>query len=216
VSLTGLGERVHLGNPQVDLETHVSDIVNLLEFEDLREVYLVGHSYGGFPVTGAADRIPERIAEVLYVDSGPFPDGTPWMEVNSPEEQAAIEKQVAEFGDGWRIPVPEFDPGADPVNLAGLDDVALGLMRSRGVPHPFGTATQPLRLANPARDALPKTLISSTFPLDQVREMVAARHPWFAGLAGPNSRFFALPTGHWPMFSRPADLAALLAELPTG
>src|SRR3712207_7379490 len=61
-TLTGLGERVHLASPEVDLETHISDVVNLIEFEDLHDVVLLGHSYGGLVVTGAADRIPERIS----------------------------------------------------------------------------------------------------------------------------------------------------------
>src|SRR5258706_480392 len=76
VTLTGLGERAHLASPQIDLETHIADIVNLIRFEDLREVVLVGHSYGGVPVSGAADRIPDRVAQVAYLDSAPIPGGT--------------------------------------------------------------------------------------------------------------------------------------------
>jgi len=62
VTLTGLGERVHLASPQVDLDIHITDVANLIEFEDLHDVVLLGHSYGGLVVTGAADRIPERIS----------------------------------------------------------------------------------------------------------------------------------------------------------
>jgi pimeloyl-ACP methyl ester carboxylesterase len=75
VTLSGLGERSHLASPEVDLETHITDAVNLIEFEDLRDVFLLGHSYAGIVVTGAADRIPERIAQLVYLDSGPVPDG---------------------------------------------------------------------------------------------------------------------------------------------
>ena len=75
-TLTGLGERVHLGEPQTDLETHIADIVNLLTFERLDDVVLVGHSYAGSNVTiGVADRVPERIARLIYVDTAPLPDG---------------------------------------------------------------------------------------------------------------------------------------------
>ena len=68
-SLTGLGERAHLASPEVDLDTHVRDVVGVLEFEDLRDVALVGHSYGGPVITGAADRVPGRVAEVVYLDA---------------------------------------------------------------------------------------------------------------------------------------------------
>src|SRR4030088_1762028 len=75
VTLTGLGERVHLASPQVDLDTHICDVVNVIEYEDLHEVVLVGHSGGGSVVTGVSDRIPERLSQLVYLDSGPLPDG---------------------------------------------------------------------------------------------------------------------------------------------
>lgn len=84
VTLAGLGERAHLAGPEVDLETHVADIVNLVGFEDLHDVTLVGHSHGGIPVTGAADRIPDRLARVVYVDSGPAPDGAGYVDILPP------------------------------------------------------------------------------------------------------------------------------------
>ena len=99
-------------------------------------------------------------------------------------------------------------------SLEGLDEQQRELMRSRAVAQPFGTYTQPLRLGNAAREALPKLLITNSFPLAQVKELIASEHPWFRELAGPEWRFLELPTGHWPMFSRPDDLAALLIEIP--
>ena len=80
LSLTGVAERVHLASPQVDLETHITDILNLLAYEELREVILVGHSYGGLPVRAAADRAANRIRCVVYVDSGPLPDGVAYLD----------------------------------------------------------------------------------------------------------------------------------------
>src|SRR5919107_5290055 len=74
VTLTGLGERVHLASPEVDLETHITDVVNLIEFEDLRDLVLLGHSYAGQVITGVADRVPERIAQLVHLDTGAFPD----------------------------------------------------------------------------------------------------------------------------------------------
>jgi pimeloyl-ACP methyl ester carboxylesterase len=85
VTLTGLGERVHLASPEVDLQTHITDVVNLLEFEDLHDIVLLGHSYAGLVVTGVADRIPERISQLVYLDTGPLPDGTSLIDTFPPE-----------------------------------------------------------------------------------------------------------------------------------
>jgi pimeloyl-ACP methyl ester carboxylesterase len=88
VTLTGLGERVHLASPEVDLETHITDVVNLIEFEDLHGIVLIGHSYAGLVVTGAADRIPERISEFVYLDTAPLPAGKVLIETFPPEAES--------------------------------------------------------------------------------------------------------------------------------
>jgi pimeloyl-ACP methyl ester carboxylesterase len=211
VTLTGVAERAgEPGAATADLDTHTDDLVRMITANDLRDVLLVGHSYGGLPVTAAADRLPERIARVVYVDSGPVPDGVAQFDLNEPDEQARLRTTLV--GDGTLLPPPPWDPERDPVLQAGLAEPALTLLRERSTPHPFGSATQPLRRpADPP--AVPTTLVACLFPLDQVRAMIDGGHPFFAGLAGADLR--ALPTGHWPMFSEPERLAALLAELAT-
>src|ERR671916_3427586 len=102
LTLTGLGERVHLASPEVDLQTHITDVVNLLEFEDLRDVVLLGHSYGGLVVTGAADRIPERVSELVYLDTAPLPNGGSLIEKFPPDLRKRTVEQVAELGEGWK------------------------------------------------------------------------------------------------------------------
>jgi pimeloyl-ACP methyl ester carboxylesterase len=156
LTLTGLGERVHLASPQVDLETHITDVVNLIEFEDLRDdVVLLGHSYSGIVVTGAADRIPERIDQLVYLDSGPVPDGLAFLDMQPPEVRQHAEREVAANGDGWRLPMPSWNEleNVYSASLEGLDEWRRALMRSRAVEQPFGTYSQPLRLANSAREA---------------------------------------------------------------
>jgi pimeloyl-ACP methyl ester carboxylesterase len=214
-TLTGLGERAHLASPQVDLETHVTDVVNLIEFEDLRDAVLLGHSYGGLVVTGAADRIPERISELVYLDTAPLPDGGALIEKFPPELRKRTEKQVQEPGEGWKFPIPPSDQLAEMASLEGLDEDHLRLLYSLATTQPFGTYTQPLRLENPAREQLPKLGILCSFSMDQVQEMIASGNPLFRELDGPEWRFVELPTGHWPMFSRPEDLAELLLDLPS-
>ena len=212
-TLTGLGERVHLASPRVDLDTHITDVTNLIEFEDLHDVVLLGHSYAGLVITGVGDRIPGRISQLIYLDTGPLPDGTALIDTYPTEARQRVERQVEEVGDGWRLPMPPFEELAQQASLEGLSDDQLRLFRSRAVAQPFGTYTRPLRLKNPAREAIPKVAILCSFSQARVQELIASDEPLFRGLAGPNWSFVELPTGHWPMFSRPDDLAALLIIL---
>ncbi|AOR29748.1 hypothetical protein BFF78_00360 [Streptomyces fodineus] len=136
LTLTGLADRAAEATPDVDVYTHVDDIVRLIDDNDLRDVVLVGHSGANLPVTGAADRIPERIARIVYVDAGPLPGGMAVIDFNKPQTQEEWRKQVAEQGDGWQLPVPAFDPAADPANLAGITNeqlVRIGHVRGSGV-----------------------------------------------------------------------------------
>jgi pimeloyl-ACP methyl ester carboxylesterase len=214
LTLTGVADRAHLATPEVDLDTHITDIVNVIEYNDLHDVVLVAHSGANMPATGAADQIPARVARIVYVDSGPMPDGMAGIDFNDPQTRAQTEKQVESEGDGWRLPVPAFDPADDPVNLADLTEEQLTLMRERGTPHPYGAVRQPLRRPKPLPDT-PKTLIVSTFSLEQVDELAGSGNPIFALMTGPSWTRHALPTGHWPMFSRPVDLAAMLSDIAT-
>lgn len=203
-TLTGLGERVHLAGPQVDLDTYIADVVNLLRYEELRDVVLVGHSWAVTVITGVADQAPERIARLIYVDTWPLPDGVAQSDLNPPEVRQAQERQVAMQGEGRRLPLPtweELDQGAE---LRGLGE--------RSVEQPFGTTTQPVRLTNPAREALTKTGIWCSLTVAEVQELIASYPALCSELAKPGRRFIELPTGHWPMFSRLRELAELLGS----
>ena len=105
---TGLGERAHLANPENDLETHIQDVVGLLKFEDLRNVVLIGHSYGGMVATGTADRAFERVAQIIYLDAFVPEDGQALIEF-LPQRQRRRLLDTVKAGDGWRVtpnPVP--------------------------------------------------------------------------------------------------------------
>lgn len=213
VTLTGLGERVHLGGPQVNLDTHIKDVLNLLRYEELNEVLLVGHSYAGNVITGAADQAPERIARLIYVDTWPFPDGVAQVDLLPPEARQAQEQQVASQGEGWGMPFPSWEELDEGNELRDLGEPERRLMRSRATPHPYGAWRQPVRLKNPAREALPKTAIWTSLTIAEVNEMIAAYPKFTSELAKPGWQFLELPTGHWPMFSKPLELADLLSSL---
>jgi pimeloyl-ACP methyl ester carboxylesterase len=117
LTLTGVADRQHVGGAQTDLDTHITDITALIETEELTDVVLVAHSYAGHPVTAAADRIPQRLRRVVYVDSGPLPSGMSHLDVSDAAEQDRIRAGV---GTGWQVPPRDWDPEQDPVNLAGL------------------------------------------------------------------------------------------------
>lgn len=201
LTLTGVADRSHLLGPGIDLDVHIADIVRLVEAEDLHDVVLVGHSYGGLPVSAAALRIRDRIRAVVYVDSGPLPEGTSQLDMTGDDDRAGI--------DGDAVTPRAWDPAADPHLLAGLDETALTLLRTRGTPHPLASVRQPLGARATSAD-LPTALIACTFPVAQIQEMTAAGHPFFAGLT--QARVIPLPTGHWPMLSEPGALADALVE----
>src|SRR5829696_3139791 len=150
VTLTGLGERVHLASRDVDLETHIADVLGLLDYEDLRDAVLVGHSYAGVVVTGAADRRPERLNAVVYLDCSPLPTGMAIADAQPPEQRDMQRAAVERDGDGWRWPVPDRATLARGLfgSTTGLEDRHFAAIEQRGTPQPYATFTTPLRLAH--------------------------------------------------------------------
>jgi len=209
VTLTGLAERVHLARPDVDLETHVTDVLHLLRYEDLHDVVLVGHSYGGAVVIpSVADRVPDRIARLAFVDSGPLPDGMSHAEFAPPDEQARTRALVEAEGYGWLLPPPVWSDRA-----AGATDVtpaALARLTDRSVPQPWAPALDPVRLTG-AWEKIPRLGVMSSFAGAQARAL-AGTVPAFRHMDGDGWTYRDLPTWHWPMVSRPADLADILHE----
>ena len=101
---TGVGERVHLAHKDIDLETHIADVLGVLEAEDLRNVILVGHSYGGMVATGVADRASDRIARLVYLDAFAPRDGQSLLDLQTEDSRKRVYDGAKGAGDGWRIP----------------------------------------------------------------------------------------------------------------
>lgn len=204
-TLTGLGERSHLAHPGTDLETHIQDIVNVLFYEDLRDVVLLGHSYSGMVVSGVAERVPERIRRLVYLGATVPQDGQSLFDAAGPLFRQVVEADAQAHGDGWCWPMPPADELDKFLTLTGFTDDDKVWAWSRSTPQPLGTYTQPLRVANPAARAVPRTYVHGS--LDVMLpfvEQVRASADW---------SYHELPSGHWPMVTCPQELAALLATL---
>ncbi len=215
VTLTGLGERVHLAHAAINLDTHVDDVVNLLDYNALADAVLVGHSYAGAVVTGVADRRPQRLNAVVYLDTSPLPDGTAIADVQSPEQRERQRSAVAEHGDGWRWPVPDRQTLAAGTfgSASGLDHEHLQLIAERSTPQPYATMTSPVRLAHARPPGVRRAVIfcaAGGIDVASVRQLIARRDPRAAIFADADWELHELPTGHWAMFSLPGPLADLL------
>ena len=209
VDLTGMGERAHLATPQTDLETHIEDVMDVIRERELRDVVLVGHSYAGAAVTPAVvDRMPERIATLVFVDTGPLPDGMTQAEFADPQEQAANAELVEQQGHGWQLPPPPWAQLA--ADTPDVDAAAIAELEKLSEPQPWRTATTPVRLTG-AWESLPRVGILSSFTEAQARGMATAV-PAFTHMDGEQWRYLELPTWHWPMINRPKELAELLHE----
>jgi pimeloyl-ACP methyl ester carboxylesterase len=224
VTLTGLGERVHLATREVDLETHIADVVNLLDYEDLREVVLVGHSYAGVLVTAVADRRPERLSAVVYLDTGPLPDGMAIVDVQAPEQRERQRLETEQAGEGWLWPVPDHDTLVSGVygSAAGLEPAHLQMIAARATPQPYATFTTPLRLRDRPPADLRRVAIfcaDGGMSLALLRDLIERHDPRADVFADPSWELHELPTGHWAMFSLPGPLAELIdriAAAPNG
>jgi pimeloyl-ACP methyl ester carboxylesterase len=207
VTLTGCGERAHLLAPGIRLATHVDDVLGVVAAEELTEVVLVGHSYAGMVVTGAADRMLQRspgtLAHLVYVDAVTPHSGESWSSQHPPETVAA-RVQAAEATGGVALPPPD----AEVFGLAGADR---DWVNRRMTPQPFGVYQDRLVFSPEQVAAVPRTFVDCTRPalptIAVMRERVRREPGW---------RVVELATGHDPMVSTPDELARVLLSCRSG
>jgi pimeloyl-ACP methyl ester carboxylesterase len=209
-TLTGLGERSHLARPEIGLDVHVTDVVNVLKHEELRDIVLVGDSSSGAVVTGVADRAPEHIALVLYLDAFVPEDGQSVFDLVAPDRREALEALAKSEGSGWLV--PRFAPPpwetivrdmwgvANPADVRWLVD-RLG-------PTPLGHFKEPVRRTNPVAEKLPRAFVRCTkFPnarFDRHAEMAQRSENW---------RYRELAAHHHAAVTIPDRVADTLLEL---
>jgi pimeloyl-ACP methyl ester carboxylesterase len=202
-TMTGLGERSHLLWPGIDLDLHIRDIVAVLHYEDLRDVILVGHSYGGMVITGVADRAADRIGRLVYLDAATPVNGQSLVDVAGPIIEAT--RPLGAVVDGVELvllPAPDaglFYGVTDPDDVAWMDERLTG--------HPWKCFEQPLVLTNPAGfGAIPQYHIVCTSTL-------ATRDPELVETARAEGRLWDVDTGHDLMITEPDVVADLLLRV---
>jgi pimeloyl-ACP methyl ester carboxylesterase len=195
-SLTGLGDRAHLGSAATNLSTHVQDIVNLVECEDLRDLVLVGHSYGGMPITGAADLLAERIAHLVYVDAFLPSDGQSCWDIGGGGARPAEGE--------WRIPPPNFARAQDAEPVRRFDQ-------------PAGTLAEPVRLTVPLEQrAFTRTYIKATAdPRPEPPRRSAFYDAADRVSRDPAWRYIEMNAGHSIPWTHPKELVEILRSLRT-
>lgn len=157
-TLTGLGEQAALLTPEIGLDTHIQDVVNLIETKDLRRVTLVGHSYSGMVITGVVDRVPDRIAHLVYLDAAVPRDGQSLADT-APILGTLLRREANKTGDGWRVNPPQERGEAFGITK----EPDLSLVRSKVTPQPLKTFLQPVHITHPdAVAAIPHTYIECT------------------------------------------------------
>ena len=201
-SLTGMGDRSHLLRPEIDLELHIADVVTLLEAHDLADVILLGHSYGGMVVTGAADRAAKRIRRLVYFDAFVPENGRclfDYVMAAVPERAAGFRKQGEASG--------FVDPPPNAV-WGHTDAKVIEWIKPREVRMPFRTQIQPLRLSNEAAlKRIPKTFVHCTSPATGTFDQFAAKCR-----NDPAWRFHEVKSGHDAMILQPQAVADLLLK----
>ena len=201
-TLTGLGERAHLLAPAVTLETHVADLLGVIESEELHGITLVGHSFGAVPAMAVADRAPARLRRLVLLDGSFLGDGEASLDLSPPEVAAERRRLASESGGLSVAPPPPGTFGVPPGPEA--DWVA-----RRMTPQPFATLEAPLRLGNPPGNGVPCIYVACTAP--PYASLAYARD---RARTMPGCRYVELPAGHDAMVTAPDAVTTLLESLP--
>jgi pimeloyl-ACP methyl ester carboxylesterase len=191
-TLTGVGERAHLLRPDIDLDTHVQDLLAVLEYEDVRDAVLVGHSYGGMVITAACETVPAgRVRSLIYFDALLPRPGENAYDLMNPTITAELRAAVASQGDGWRVPART---GRGVFGLTDPDDVAWA--GARLTDQPARTYEQPLR-SDAAASTYPRAFIRCTDPAvipDAVVDRARNDRSWrYSEVAGPHAAMISAP-----------------------
>jgi pimeloyl-ACP methyl ester carboxylesterase len=202
-TLTGLGERRHLLTKDVNITTHINDVVNLIDSEGLTNVTLVGHSFAGIVTTAAADQLGKKaIRNLVFVDALVPLDGMQWRDFHAQANRDGFYKNVNEQGEGWKLMVA---PSVRHLGVTNEEDTKWLLAKQ--TPHPASTYTNPVKLPNGGYNTFDRTYIDCTDPvlitINSTKERIKKEAGW---------KYRTLPTGHLPMVTMPNELTKILLD----
>jgi pimeloyl-ACP methyl ester carboxylesterase len=194
-TLTGLGERSHLLNRDIGLNTHVEDVVNVILFEELNNVMLLGHSYGGMVIGSVAERIPDRIGHLIYLDAFIPEHDKSMTDIQVDKYRNMFKNMANEKGNGWVL--NPLSPDSDTFGVTNKDDIKW--LKSKLTPLPYKTLIDPATITKIKADKIPRTYIYCTDK--SVRDSFHS----FAQRTknNPTWRYRELHTGHSPMVTAP-------------
>jgi len=195
---TGLGERAHLAQPDIDLELHIADILGVLEYEDLDDVIIVGHSYGGMVATGVADRARERVAAIVYVDAYAPGDGDSIFSL-TPHRREPMTAAAAAHGEGWKIPPTEMP--------ADTSDEDRAWAAPKRLPQPVKTFNQPLKLLHG------EPIVPSHYIYCARRPADDRFRPFLERARAEGWSTYEIDSSHNPHINMPDELAEIFDEI---
>jgi pimeloyl-ACP methyl ester carboxylesterase len=197
-TLTGFGERSHLLNREIGLSTHVEDIANVILFEELFDVILLGHSYSGMVIGSVADRIPDRIGHLIYLDAFVPEVGKSMSDIQLNKSRDMFKEMVVETGDRWML--KPLSPDSDTLGVTDKNDIQW--LKSKLTPLPYKSLIEPSKLTSPEADNIPRTYIYCTEKSARDSfESFAQRTK-----IDPKWRYRELSTGHSAMITAPNRL----------
>lgn len=198
-ALTGLGERSHLLSRDVNLETHILDVVNLIRWEELSSVVLCGHSYGGCVITGVADRIPERIRSLVYLDAFVLEDGENLLQHLPQAQRDQLLGGMANQSEGWKVP-------PIPAEVFHVNSHDCDWVNRQCTMHPIETFRQPIQLGRSAK------IPNVTFILATGFREGSPFPPFYEKAKAKGWKTITVECGHDVMLDRPEELTTMLLE----
>ena len=204
-TLTGFGERVHLIRPDLTLEDFATDIVNVISAEELNDIVLVGHSFGGNIVSAVADRVPERLKHLVYIDTLVLKNGESGFSQLDPAIVAQRIELAEKTSGGLTIPPPS------PVAFGVSDPADTEWLRRQMTPLPLNCYRAPIDLKHPLGNGVKKTYIACT---DPIYGPAVPTHEWVKSQA--DWRYLERSTGHDAMITSPEGLSEMLVRCAIG
>jgi pimeloyl-ACP methyl ester carboxylesterase len=199
-TLTGVGDRSHLNSPQVTLETHIKDVENLIRWEDLSDVILVGHSYGGMVVTGVADRLPDRIRALIYLDAFVPDDGDSLISLLPDNQRVQILEGTNATGEGWKVP-------PIPAEVFAVNEADCTWVDGQCTMQSLATFSEPIRLTGGV-----DRIADVTYVLASRFEMDSPFPPFMEKATAKGWKIGVLPCGHDVMIDMPGEVTELLLD----